>query len=62
VLWIAIVVIMTGASYAEKPIKHSDLPAVVQRTADVQAKGATVVGYAKDTEHGKAEYEVHPAG
>jgi hypothetical protein len=31
----------------------------VQRTADVQAKGATVVGYARDTEHGKTEYEVH---
>jgi len=59
VLWIAIVVITTGASDAEKPIRHSDLPAAVQRTAEVQAKGATVVGYAKDTEHGKAEYEVH---
>jgi uncharacterized membrane protein YkoI len=59
VLWMAIVVITTGASTAENPIKHSDLPAAARRTADEQAKGATVVGYEKHTENGKTEYEVH---
>lgn len=42
----------------EKHIKRSDLPAAVQKAADEQSKGATVRGYAKETEEGKLEYEV----
>src|SRR5258708_9934336 len=47
-----------GASGQEKPIKRADLPAAVQKTADEQAKGATVRGYNKETENGKVAYEV----
>jgi hypothetical protein len=47
-----------NASIAEEPVKKSDLPAVVQKTADAQGAGATVIGYAKDKEHGHVEYEV----
>jgi hypothetical protein len=46
------------ASIAEEPVKKSDLPALVQKTADAQSAGATVVGYSKDKEHGHVEYEV----
>jgi hypothetical protein len=46
------------AGAAEKTISRSELPVAVQRTADEQAKGATVRGYSKDTEDGKLEYEV----
>ena len=42
----------------EKPIKKADLPAAVQKTADEQAKGATVRGYNKEVENGKVAYEV----
>src|ERR1700759_1799038 len=43
---------------AEHPIAKSDLPAAVQKTADAQSEGAKVLGYAKDVENGKTEYEV----
>jgi hypothetical protein len=49
---------MANTSIAEDPIKKSDLPPAVQKTADAQSTGATVVGYAKDVEHGRVEYEV----
>jgi len=42
----------------EKHLKHADLPAAVQRTADEQSKGATVKGYSQETENGSVEYEV----
>lgn len=42
----------------EKHIRKADLPAAVQKTADEQAKGATVRGYSKETEDGQPEYEV----
>jgi uncharacterized membrane protein YkoI len=49
---------ITSVSLAERRITKSDLPAPVQKTADAQSNGATIVGYAKDTEEGKLEYEV----
>ena len=42
----------------EKHIERADLPAVVQKTADEQSKGAVVRGYTAETEDGKLEYEV----
>jgi hypothetical protein len=42
----------------EKSISRSDLPVAVQKTADEQAKGASVRGYSKDKENGRLEYEV----
>lgn len=48
----------SAVSSAEKQIKKSDLPPAVLKTADAQSAGATVRGYAKDTEDGQLEYEV----
>lgn len=42
----------------DKRIKKSDLPPAVQRTAAQQSAGATVRGYAQETENGKLEYEI----
>jgi hypothetical protein len=42
----------------EKRLKKSDLPAAVQKVADQQSQGATVRGYARETEDGKLQYEV----
>ena len=42
----------------EQKITAADLPVAVKRTADRQSKGATVVGYARETEHGRVVYEV----
>jgi hypothetical protein len=42
----------------EKHLKKSDLPAAVQKVADQQSQGATVRGYARETEDGKLQYEV----
>jgi hypothetical protein len=58
VLTTAILVAVTSVSFAERRITKSDLPVPVQKTADAQSSGATVVGYAKDFEKGKVEYEV----
>lgn len=47
-----------NASIGEEQVKKSDLPAAVLKTAEAQSAGATVLGYAKDKEHGRVEYEV----
>ncbi len=49
---------LANASNAEDPVKKSDLPPLVQKSADAQSAGATILGYAKDKEHGRVEYEV----
>jgi hypothetical protein len=59
----AVVVVLTGtiatrAAAQEKPLKRSDLPAAVQKTADAQSAGATVRGYSSETDEGQLEYEV----
>jgi hypothetical protein len=46
------------ASAQEKRLKRSDLPPAVQKTADEQSSGATVRGYASETEEGQMIYEV----
>ncbi len=43
---------------SERPIKHSDLPEAVQKTAEEQSKGAVIKRYVKDNEDGHPEYEV----
>jgi hypothetical protein len=42
----------------ENRLKKTDLPAVVQKTADEQSQGATVRGYSSEIEEGKLQYEV----
>ncbi len=42
----------------EKKITKKDLPAAVQKAVDEQTKGAEIVGYTKEVEKGKTEYEV----
>src|ERR1700740_2338091 len=54
----AALVAAANASFGEEQVTKSDLPAAVQKTADAQSAGATVLGYAKDKEHGRVEYEV----
>ena len=41
----------------EKPIKQSDLPAVVARTVTAEGKGATLRGLSQEKEKGKTVYE-----
>src|ERR1700675_4422015 len=48
----------SNGSFAEDRVQKSDLPAMVQKTADAQSAGATVLGYTKDKVHGRVEYEV----
>jgi hypothetical protein len=60
-MWLALVIVMGFAASSngqDKPIRKTALPRVVLKTADEQSKGATVRGYATDTEDGKLEYEV----
>jgi hypothetical protein len=47
-----------GLQAQEKHLKKSDLPSAVQKVADQQSQGATVRGYASETEDGKLQYEV----
>ena len=57
ILSLAILVTLSAAA-KDKPLKKSDLPAAVQKTADEQSKGATVRGYSSEEEGGKTFYEV----
>ncbi len=43
---------------SEKKVKLQDLPAAVQKTVAEQSKGATIRGFAEETEGGKTYYEV----
>ena len=54
----AALVVVVSASIAEEQVKKADLPAVVQKAADAQSAGASVLGYTKDKKHGRFEYEV----
>jgi hypothetical protein len=55
---VAFLFAMADASGAEDRVKKSELPSAVQKTADAQSAGATVLGYARDKAHGRVEYEV----
>jgi uncharacterized membrane protein YkoI len=55
---LASLIISVPALSQEKKLKREELPAAVQKTADEQAKGATVRGYSTEVEDGKTIYEV----
>src|SRR6202051_296705 len=55
VLWSCMFAV--GVPAQEKHLKKSDLPAAVLKVADQQSQGATVRGYASETEDGKLQYE-----
>jgi uncharacterized membrane protein YkoI len=55
---IALLTLSVTAIAQERKVKKEELPAAVQRTADEQAKGATVRGYSMEKENGKTTYEV----
>jgi hypothetical protein len=57
-LALASLILSVPAVAQEKKIKKEELPAVVQKTADEQSKGATVRGYSTEMEDGKTIYEV----
>ena len=54
-------VLLVSAAHAqdsEKRVKMKDLPEAVQKTVREQSKGATIHGFARETEDGKTSYEV----
>src|SRR5690348_7085318 len=55
---LAALLISVPAFAQEKKLKREDLPPAVQKTADEQAKGATIKGYSSEKEDGKTIYEV----
>ena len=55
ILWLALAGIAAPA--AERSISRDKLPEAVRKTVDEQSKGATIVGFAKETEGGKTYYE-----
>ena len=57
---LVLVVLASGAAAQEqeKKVKRSELPPVVQRTADAQSSGATVRGYSTEKDNGQVVYEV----
>lgn len=55
---VAGMLLAVAALGAEKQIQRSDLPADVQKTADVETRGSTILGFSRETEHGNTYYEV----
>ena len=53
---LTIIGVTTMAGAVEKRISRDDLPAVARKTADEQARGATVRGYSKEVENGQLEF------
>jgi hypothetical protein len=51
-------VVVAQAGAQEKPLRKSDLPPAVQKTAEALSKGATIRGYASEIAEGKLAYEV----
>ncbi|PYT28212.1 MAG: hypothetical protein DMG58_18865 [Acidobacteria bacterium] len=49
--------VASGVSATEKPIKIESLPPAVRKTVQEQAKGATIRGFSKEIEDGKTFYE-----
>jgi uncharacterized membrane protein YkoI len=48
---------LSAAVAREKKIKRSDLPPAVEKTVAAESKGATIRGFAKETENGQINYE-----
>jgi hypothetical protein len=46
------------ATATERKLAKTSLPPAVLKTAEEQSKGATVLGYSSEKEHGQVEYEV----
>jgi uncharacterized membrane protein YkoI len=46
------------AKASEKQTTYNDLPAAVQKAAQRESRGSTVLRYSKEVEKGKVEYEV----
>jgi hypothetical protein len=47
-----------AAAAQEKKIERSELPPAVEKTVKAQSQGATIRGFATETENGKLYYEV----
>jgi uncharacterized membrane protein YkoI len=47
----------SAAQAQEKKLKREQLPPAVEKTVAEQSKGATIVGFATEVEHGKRFYE-----
>jgi hypothetical protein len=54
---LATLLIPAMAVAQEKKIKRSDLPAAVEKTVVAQSQGATIRGFAQETEDGQLHYE-----
>jgi len=54
---LAMLISSTIAVAQETKVAKKDLPAPVQKAVDEQAKGAVVLGFTKEVEDGKTEYE-----
>jgi uncharacterized membrane protein YkoI len=48
----------SAAQAQERKLKREQLPPAVEKTVAEQSKGATIVGFATEVEHGKRLYEV----
>jgi hypothetical protein len=48
---------LPAAVAQEKKIKRSNLPPAVEKTVAAESKGATIRGFAKETENGQINYE-----
>jgi len=48
----------SAAQAQEKKLKREQLPPAVEKIVAEQSKGATIVGFSTEVEHGKRLYEV----
>jgi hypothetical protein len=56
---VMLTIVAVGLAHAaDKKLQKSQLPAAVQKTADAQSKGATVIGYSSEQENRQTLYEV----
>ena len=57
-VFLAVTALAVPSFAKEKKITKDELPPAVRKTAEQQSMGATVIGYSRDREDGKLEYEV----
>ncbi len=55
---VAVLLCAVAVMASEKKIQKKDLPPAVAAAMETQTKGSEIVGYSKETENGKTEYEV----